>query len=431
MSFDQFYKKIKDLLEKRQPRFEEDSWHKMEVLLDTHLPVKKDSRRRFIILFIFFLVLGTGGFLVIRNLNSDQEAVSVLKSDHPKSENPSTPMSNDQGINSQAENTQPGEHVVADALMNSANPVIQKKDQRPGTSPIQKSTEAETQQPGQDILTEEHASNDKPVMNETSDKKPEVTEDVTDLNPMPQKETANAETLTTPENNSEPAESKKENKRPVEKSSFLSDLAVTLSAGPDLSFIGSGNPGSAKILYGAGLRISISKQFAVRTGYYKVSKIYNAAPDDYNPPPAFWNYYPDLKEVNADCLVTEIPVLLDYYVRQSGNQSFIVSAGLSSFIMNKETYNYWYKPAGSPQYISYKRTHRNENKHYFAVLNLSAGYIRTINKTLSLQAEPYFKIALSGVGYGKVNLNSTGVLISAIVKPFARSKVQKINSMKN
>jgi hypothetical protein len=54
------------------------------------------------------------------------------------------------------------------------------------------------------------------------------------------------------------------------------------------------------------------------------------------------------------------------------------------------------------------------------VLNFSGGYTRNINKNFSLRAEPYAKFALGGVGYGKVNLNSGGVLFSAIIKPFAR-----------
>lgn len=43
-----------------------------------------------------------------------------------------------------------------------------------------------------------------------------------------------------------------------------------------------------------------------------------------------------------------------------------------------------------------------------------------LNKNISLQAEPYVKIAMDGVGYGKVKLNSGGVLFSAVIKPFAK-----------
>jgi len=53
-------------------------------------------------------------------------------------------------------------------------------------------------------------------------------------------------------------------------------------------------------------------------------------------------------------------------------------------------------------------------------LNLSGGYTRILNKNISLQAEPYLKIAMDGIGYGKVNLNSGGVLFSAVIKPFAK-----------
>jgi len=39
-----------------------------------------------------------------------------------------------------------------------------------------------------------------------------------------------------------------------------------------------------------------------------------------------------------------------------------------------------------------------------------------------LTAEPYLKLPLGGVGYGKVKLNSTGILFSVSVKPFEQKK---------
>ena len=95
---------------------------------------------------------------------------------------------------------------------------------------------------------------------------------------------------------------------------------------------------------------------------------------------------------------------------------------MSSLIMKEEVYDYYYKPNTSPTYITYRRTIHDQNKHYFSVLNLSGGYRKNINKTLSLQAELYMKIATSGVGFGKVKLNSGGVLVSAVIKPFAKKR---------
>jgi hypothetical protein len=131
-------------------------------------------------------------------------------------------------------------------------------------------------------------------------------------------------------------------------------------------------------------------------------------------------YYPNLKNIDADCKVYEIPVMLDYTISSNKKQSWFVSVGASTLLMKEEKYDYYYKPNYSPTYVKYSRTIKNENKHYFSQLNIAGGYTRNINKNISLRAEPYMKIALDGIGFGKVNLNSGGVLFSAIIKPFAK-----------
>jgi hypothetical protein len=196
-------------------------------------------------------------------------------------------------------------------------------------------------------------------------------------------------------------------------------LFFIVSAGPDFSTVGVNKIGRIEPVIGAGIGYQFSKRFSVRTGFYTARKVYNANPEDYHPPANFWAYYPNLKNIEANCKVYEIPVTIDYTFSQNKKQSWFVSAGLSSLLMKEETYEYYYKPNSSPTYVSYTRTIKNENNHYFSVLNFSGGYTRNINKNFSLRAEPYAKFALGGVGYGKVNLNSGGVLFSAIIKPFA------------
>ena len=62
----------------------------------------------------------------------------------------------------------------------------------------------------------------------------------------------------------------------------------------------------------------------------------------------------------------------------------------------------------------------NQNKHYFSVVDISAGYEHSINKRFSIIAEPYVKLPLSGIGIGKIKLNSAGVLFTAAIKPFLK-----------
>jgi hypothetical protein len=85
--------------------------------------------------------------------------------------------------------------------------------------------------------------------------------------------------------------------------------------------------------------------------------------------------------------------------------------------MKKETYTYEYKYPGAPP-IYYTHTEKNKYKHYFSVFSLSGGYQRRINKTFSVMAEPYIKIPLAGVGYGKVKLAGAGILFSVAAKLF-------------
>jgi hypothetical protein len=90
--------------------------------------------------------------------------------------------------------------------------------------------------------------------------------------------------------------------------------------------------------------------------------------------------------------------------------------------MKRETYDYYYKWNASGPIVHRERTIRNANQHYFSVATVSAGYQRALGKKISLIAEPYLKMPLTGIGFGKVKLNSAGVLISVAFKPFVPKK---------
>jgi hypothetical protein len=198
------------------------------------------------------------------------------------------------------------------------------------------------------------------------------------------------------------------------KSSFF----VSLSAGPDISFVSSQKAGVTKLVAGAGLGFIYKERFTLRTGFYSGRKVYSATADAYHAPPSFNQFYPYLEKVDANCKVYEIPVSVSYNFGKGAFKNWFVSTGLSSFLMHEETYNYFYKYTPTGNTYSKKWTLKNENYHYFSVATLSGGYQRKIGKNVTFIAEPYMKIPLGGVGYGKVKLNSGGVLFTIGVKPF-------------
>ncbi|MBL7741112.1 MAG: hypothetical protein JNK14_17955 [Chitinophagaceae bacterium] len=204
----------------------------------------------------------------------------------------------------------------------------------------------------------------------------------------------------------------------VKKNKKRNSFSFSLSAGPDISAIGWDNPGKIRMVSGAGIGYTIKERWTIRTGFYSASKIYDAKPADYKPAAPVPNQY--LENIAADCKVYEIPLTLSYRFRKSSKGSPFASAGLSSFIMKKEKYDYYYYYPGNPQPYIYTHKEENKYKHYFSVLSLSAGYQRRINQTFSLAIEPYLKLPLAGVGYGNVKLKSAGVLISIGITPFGQ-----------
>jgi hypothetical protein len=87
--------------------------------------------------------------------------------------------------------------------------------------------------------------------------------------------------------------------------------------------------------------------------------------------------------------------------------------------MKRETYEYYYKYPSGQTYTKDWTIH-NENQNFLSVLNLAGGYQYTFNNRISIIAEPYVNLPLSGVGAGKVNLKSGGILFSFTVKPFLK-----------
>jgi hypothetical protein len=191
-----------------------------------------------------------------------------------------------------------------------------------------------------------------------------------------------------------------------------------VSFGGDISFVGGNKIGTTKTVTGIGVGYTIKNKLTIRTGFYSGRKIYSADADSYNPPPAFTQYYPYLEKVDANCKVYEIPVALSWHFGKNPSANWFVSAGLSTLLMKKETYNYFYKYTPTGATYSNEWTIKDENKHYFSVATISAGYQRSIGKRMIFIAEPYVKLPLGGVGFGKVRLNSTGVLFTVGIKPF-------------
>lgn len=199
---------------------------------------------------------------------------------------------------------------------------------------------------------------------------------------------------------------------------FIKSISIDLSLGPEISGTDIRHFGKVEPIFGAGISFNPAKKWTIRSGFYVAKKVYAANSSEYHPPVNFWYNFPELKSVEANCNVYEIPLILNYNFKQSLKYQWFGGLGISSYFMKKEEYDFISKnPAGQGSYSNYSI--RNENKHFFSSIRVSAGYERNFKKPISLVAEPYLNIPINGVGYGKVKLYNAGILLTLRVKPFS------------
>jgi anaerobic selenocysteine-containing dehydrogenase len=116
-------------------------------------------------------------------------------------------------------------------------------------------------------------------------------------------------------------------------------------------------------------------------------------------------------------MVYEIPVTLQYNWLIKPKTNYYAAAGLSSYIMKKEKYDYTFV-ANNVQYnYPYDYT---KNSHLLASLQLSLGIEKQMGRKFSVQAAPVVNIPLHGVGEGSVKIFTTGLQVSLKYLPFGK-----------
>ncbi|MBS1752866.1 MAG: outer membrane beta-barrel protein [Bacteroidetes bacterium] len=166
--------------------------------------------------------------------------------------------------------------------------------------------------------------------------------------------------------------------------------------------------------YGLEAGYRLNKKLSVQAGFYVSNKKYIATGSDYKTKPGtYWNTV-DIKSIDAACRIYEIPLSVIYDFASGKKLKYFASAGLSSYIMKKEDYKFYYDHYGSMRQTDVKYT---GNKNLFSVLRVSAGVEKKLSKNFSIIAAPGISIPLAGVGEGEVKLYSADIMIGIKFTP--------------
>jgi hypothetical protein len=191
---------------------------------------------------------------------------------------------------------------------------------------------------------------------------------------------------------------------------------IGVIASPDLSMIKGQNVKGIGYSAGAIIGYTFSNRWQVEGGalwsrkrYYTDGKYFDTKaaqiPQNVN---VYW--------LDGGCNMFEFPIVARYNFSEKRN-TFFGSAGLTSYLMKKEDYNYKAQVGGGGYTYEGYRKYDRSGDHLFANLQLSAGYNFSLSSKLNIRIEPYLKAPLKKIGIGKMPITSTG-LYFAITRDF-------------
>ena len=193
-----------------------------------------------------------------------------------------------------------------------------------------------------------------------------------------------------------------------QKSSYL---YAGLLAAPDLSTVKFQSTKGVGTTFSLLLGYQFNKRWAVESGVSLDRKRYYTDAEYFDAKNV--HMYPNttLNNVDGTCYMWEIPVNVRYNFSQTEKTKWFATAGLSTYFMTKENYNYNYTNNTTGRTGDSYWNLKKPYQYWFSIINLSAGYEHSLGAIGNLRIEPYLRVPLSGLGTGKLNILSTGINI--------------------
>ncbi|HMT95299.1 MAG TPA: hypothetical protein PKC62_01315 [Ferruginibacter sp.] len=446
--YSQVEEQIKSAAQNWEANFDEQAWQQMEKLLD-----EKDDRKRPVLWWLWLLPILAGvavmGYLGFKNYGTSAkklpvtvtessapktnkvqahtsviEAAPLLKPETAKEQNANKPTGSNPTVHSIAQvpsilkESMVKETTDSDGEKHTAKKKVSGKlnsKSKINISPADTEAEASPgQEPSLQNQTADSPFSSKPVADAMQnqnivegDEENEVKQS-TDKTSQPQD---SGITKNPVKDTDSLAQGKKSNSKTGSAHSKFYFSIYTGAEGSGVKF-----PGLNKFNLRVGLSAGyyVSKRLSVQAGFFTGTKKYIAGKKDYKAKPGTYWSRVDITRVDANCRVLEIPVSLKYDFKAKNNWQAFAGAGLSSFIMKKETYAYDYLYYGMPNHAlaSYEG-----NKHWFSVFKIFGGVEKTFSNSLSWFVQPGIAIPLAGVGEGQIKLFSSEILLGIKLRP--------------
>jgi hypothetical protein len=184
---------------------------------------------------------------------------------------------------------------------------------------------------------------------------------------------------------------------------------VGVIGAPDFSTVKFQSMKGVGATFGLLLGYSFNDRWSVESGVYVDRKRYYTNAEYFSTKHVYLPPSSTLLNVDGTCYMWEIPVNVRYNFTTSQRMRWFGTAGLSTYLMSKENYNYQYESSWGTETSSWN-IHR-PSQNWFSIVNLSVGLEQRVGKIGNLRLEPYLRVPLSGIGTGSLPILSAGVNI--------------------
>ncbi|MCK9402353.1 MAG: hypothetical protein M0Q26_03050 [Chitinophagaceae bacterium] len=162
-------------------------------------------------------------------------------------------------------------------------------------------------------------------------------------------------------------------------------------------------------VFGLAAHYHLNNKVSLSTGISKRNMKYWYSGNDASIPKNYWRnntngVVPD--KIKGYCGILEVPLMLQYKLADRGKGKLLVSAGVSSYFILDESYQYIFlnpNPGSKEGWNTSK-----DSRFIFSSINASVGYEQTILPGMAIGIEPYIKIPTMGIGWPDIKLFSMG-----------------------
>lgn len=315
-------------------------------------------------------------------------------------------------------------YVMADKQM--GYPPVQQHNHPLRTGTKKKNTAGVVNEPGDELTTQPQPAGNEPDKAVSTDNTPATTGQAVETTP---------EVATVPPTATQPTDSLKNKpavtqaadsansmaKQKKKNDKIKQPLEFGLMTGPDMSAVAFGPLYKTGYNFGIQLGYRFSEHWSVNVGAIYTKKFYKTDSSHFEYKGTPWPPNKKVSRVEGNCSMWDIPVNVRYDFSFNNKRRWFASTGLSTYLMDKEDYDIYYRWNGGPTYSQPWPSDSNST-YLFSIWNLSAGMERSLGKRFSLQAEPYLKVPLRDLGKGNIRMNSYGILFTLKYKPFLQSK---------